>query len=194
MIETMAMYTVTRIKDHGIIEKEEEELYFFGIKQLILFLVNLATTMVIGIMVGMLWQSIVFSAAYIPLRRYAGGYHATTPKRCYWLSSILILCALIIVKCLPLSKATILGTLAVAALVIIFRAPVESRNKPLSTTEQILYQKKSRIILGLETVLVIYFSLNFIEVAACIAIAIGCSAFVLIVPEKRDGTRTCIMR
>lgn len=194
MIKAMAMSTVTRMEENGIIKKEDEEIYFFGIKQLILFLINLATTMVIGIMAGMLWQSIVFSAAYIPLRRYAGGYHAATPKRCYWLSSILILCALIIVKYLPFSKATILGILAAAALVIIFRAPVESRNKPLSAAEQILYQKKSRIILGLETVLVIYFSLTFIELAACIAIAIGCSAFVLVVPEKRDSTRKYIMR
>lgn len=72
--------------DNKKIQSDNRELYRYGIQQGLTMIMNLATTLLIGLLCGMLWQSIVFYMAYIPLRSYAGGYHAKTPIRCYLFS------------------------------------------------------------------------------------------------------------
>ena len=37
------------------------------------------------------FESIAFLVFYIPLRSYAGGYHASTPWRCYFISIVFII-------------------------------------------------------------------------------------------------------
>lgn len=49
-------------------------------------LINLISTIVIGVIAGNVFESIAFLVFYIPLRSYAGGYHASTPRRCYFIS------------------------------------------------------------------------------------------------------------
>ena len=49
-------------------------------------LLNLISTIVIGVIVGKVFESIAFLVFYIPLRSYVGGYHASTPRSCYFIS------------------------------------------------------------------------------------------------------------
>lgn len=169
----------------GVIERSEEELYCFGINRLFLFVVNLATSLIIGLICGMLWQSILFSAAYIPLRRYAGGYHAKTPGRCYCLSCLLILCVLMLLKYVNFSMAAVLMVLAVSSVVIFIKAPVASVNKPLSDKETIVYKKKARMILTMEGIGAAVLAFYFMDVASCLAVAVGCCGVMVAMPVKR---------
>jgi len=61
-----------------IINSEDSELYTYGLQQGALMFLNILTIVFVGRMLGMLWQSVVFMVTYIPLRTYAGGYHART--------------------------------------------------------------------------------------------------------------------
>ncbi len=178
--------SVAMLIRNGIIEQSEKELYCFGLKQLFLFLVNIITSLAIGIICGMLWQSVLFSLAYIPLRRYAGGYHAKTPVRCYILSVLLIISVLVLLKYVAFSKLAMVTTLVLSALVILLKAPVESANKPLNDAEQNVYKIKARTILGLECLLTIVLSIKLMDIAACITVAIGCSGLMLIIPMWRE--------
>lgn len=121
----------------GVIEPSEEAVYRFGINQLFLFVVNLATSLVIGFLCGMLWQSLLFSAAYIPLRRYAGGFHAKTPGRCYFLSCLLIVCVLMLLKYVAFSVTAVLVLIVAASAVVFIKSPVASANKPLLDQEKV---------------------------------------------------------
>lgn len=182
---TLLEASVTMLIRNGIIESSEEELYRFGIKQLFLCIVNVVTSLVIGAICGMLWQSVLFSLAYIPLRRYAGGYHAKTPGRCYCLSVLLIIGVLMLLKHIAFPKIAMITILAVAAFIILLKAPVESKNKPLSDAEQNAYKRKTRIILGLECLLAMALCTRFIDIAECIIVAVGCSSLMLIVSTRR---------
>lgn len=181
---TLLEASVATLIRNGIIESSEEELYRFGMKQLFLSIVNIVTSLVIGAICGMLWQSILFSLAYIPLRRYAGGYHAKTPVRCYVLSVLLIISVLMFLKYVAFSKLAMAAILVLSALVIVLKAPVESANKPLNDAEQNTYKMKVRAILGLECLLTIALSTRFMYIATCITVAIGCSGLMLIIPNN----------
>ncbi|MEG0830358.1 MAG: accessory gene regulator B family protein [Anaerovoracaceae bacterium] len=182
--------SVNALIQKKIIEKSEEELYFFGINQLYVFLLNIATTVVLGAICGMIWQSILFSVAYIPLRRYAGGYHAKTQGMCYCMSILLIVCVLMIIHFVSFEKIGLIIMLVLSFIIIFARAPVESENKALSTAENKIYRLKSRVILTIEVSCALLLFLLSKELAVCIIMAICCSAFMLIIPYKFSKNET----
>lgn len=185
MINLLAKSSVERLIRNGIIAESERELYNYGVNGLYLSFINIVTSGIIGILFGMLWQSLLFSVAYIPLRSYAGGYHAKTPGRCYFLSTLLIACVLVVLKYVPFSMEGMYIALVIATAVIFVKAPVESENKPLNDRELKMFRTKARKILISETLLaLILVAAHLSDVAECILLAILCSAGMLILPEQ----------
>lgn len=82
----------------GTIEPEDKELYFFGIQQGLTILLNIGTTIAIGLLLNTLWQLTIFTTALIALKSYSGGYHARTPQRCYVVSTIVTIIASLLMK------------------------------------------------------------------------------------------------
>lgn len=68
---------------------EEIEIIQYGLHQAFFMLINFITI----IICGLLWQELIFSlvlfTAIYFIRPYAGGYHADTEIRCYFLSVVL---------------------------------------------------------------------------------------------------------
>ena len=142
--------TASKIADyfvkHKIIEAGDKELYKYGLWQGMFFLVNLLTTVVIGIVTGMLWQSLLFTVMYAILRSYTGGYHARTQRMCYSLSTGLIVISIGIVAWLYLRILTMSILILLAGVFIFILAPMGDINKPLTSKEKSLYRRKSRLI------------------------------------------------
>lgn len=82
MFEALAEKIVRRLRDRQIISKENEELYKYGFNIGLTILINLLSSVLVGVFFGMIFESMIFLMGYIPLRSYAGGYHARTPLRC----------------------------------------------------------------------------------------------------------------
>jgi accessory gene regulator B len=59
-----------------IISVEDNELYEYGLHQSFILLANIFTTILVGWIFNMMIESIIFLLAFVPLRSYAGGYHA----------------------------------------------------------------------------------------------------------------------
>ncbi len=72
----------------NVIEAEDAEIYIYGINQILVSVLNVLSALIIGLILGTFFEVVVFMAAYIPLRIFAGGYHAKTPLRCYIFSVI----------------------------------------------------------------------------------------------------------
>jgi accessory gene regulator B len=81
--------------NNDIINNDEKIIYKYGIEQGSLIVINIITTVIIGMLFGMVIESIVFMFTYIPLRTYAGGYHAKNQLLCYFISIIMITVALL---------------------------------------------------------------------------------------------------
>ena len=97
-------------------------------------LLNLISTIVIGVIAGKVFESIAFLVFYIPLRSYAGGYHASTPRRCYFIFIVIIMAMLLFIGYVDLSIIYII--LLLVGMVVCFAfAPVEDKNKPLDRDE-----------------------------------------------------------
>lgn len=134
----------------NVIKEEDTEIYIYGINQIFVSVLNVSSTLIIGLILGMLLESIIFLMAYIPLRSFAGGYHAKTPVRCYFVSLFLVSAVLLFCKYVPFNLLLLWCILFVSTVVIVFLCPVQDNNKPLDSIECKRYRKISIVILFVE--------------------------------------------
>lgn len=153
----------------GIVREEDAEIYIYGINQILVSVLNVSSALIIGLILGMLLESIIFMAAYIPLRSFAGGYHAKTPLRCYILSLIMITVVLSGIKYLHTANIFYYSVLAAAVLTVLLLSPVEDKNKPLDEIEKKVYKKSVVIIGTIEFVICFIFKVINLN-SSCIAV------------------------
>lgn len=167
---------------NGIIENEDREIYAYGLKQGILVIINIIITILIGLSLNMVWESIIFMVSYVPLRIYAGAYHARTQLRCFWYSILLILSVLLTIKFIPWTNFIILGLALISGTIIYLLAPVEDENKPLTESEVKAYRNRTRNILLLELVSILILTTNNMYTeGVCILLSILALSIMLIV-------------
>lgn len=169
------------LEQNKTIQGENREIYCYGIQQGFVVLLNIATTLLIGMICHMLWQSIVFTAAYIPLRSFAGGYHAKTPNRCYVSSIVLMFAVLLAMKYTSLTNFICSIIVLISSVLIVLLAPVENRNKPLDHTEQRVYRNRTLVIWASELIVtIVCFILHMMPLAVCMTFALAVMAVMLI--------------
>lgn len=170
-----------------IIENDDRELYAYGFWQGGVLLFNFLTVAVIGIIAGMLWQSVIFTIAYGLLRPVAGGFHARTQRSCYFYSILLLVLALGILRWDQWDGITCIFIVLASGGVVFKLAPVEDENKPLDDVEVMVYRHRSRIICGVLAIVVsILLLVNEIEMASCIAVSILAASVMLVLGQARN--------
>lgn len=125
----------------NVVNEEDEEIYIYGLNQILVSIISVLSAMIIGVIGGMLFEISVFMISYIPLRSFAGGYHAKTPTRCYLVSVIMLIAVLLSMKYLILPDWLYYTILLMAILVIFVFSPVEAMNKPLNKAEHKVYKR-----------------------------------------------------
>lgn len=191
MFRTVSERLTDSLVEAKVIASEERELYRYGFQQGLTMLLNLLTAVIIGMICGMLWQSVVFYVAYIPLRSYAGGYHAKTPTGCYIFSVVLMFAILSAMRLAPPSSLMCGIMLLCASACILLGAPVEDSNKPLDAAEQKVYGRRARVVTVFELALaVLSLLLQWRSLAVCLtATLVVASALLLLGALKNRLTK-----
>ncbi len=172
---------------NNIIEEKQREIYAYGLNQLIVYLYNFLTVIVVGWIFGMVWQGIAFTVFYMMIRPYAGGYHARTPKMCYVYSLIMIIVVLFLIMTIPLNGLLYLVVYFVSSIIIFKLSPVEDENKPLDNIERVVFRKRaiiSHIILSL-----CYFISWFVglkELSSCVVLVLFTLSIMLVLGEIKN--------
>lgn len=163
-----------------VISFEEKELFIFGLQQGLIIILNVISSIIIGYIFGMIWQSIVFMVMYIPLRSYVGGYHARTQLRCYLFSLVLISLVLWGVKSIPWTSFICLIVSVIVGIIIFLFAPRADENKPLDDIETVVFKKRARIIYcAQELILLVFLFLGWTELAYCLVMTFVAMGFML---------------
>lgn len=153
MFDKIAEKMSDNIVKSGFAQNDDKELYLFGIQQGLVLLLNIGTTVTIGLVSGTLWELTFFTAALIALRSYSGGYHAKTPQKCYIVSTLVMVVAALLIKFVVLHTLVYTGILILAGIFIIVFSPIDSENNPLDEQEKKVYRKRAVIICITEEVL-----------------------------------------
>ena len=150
MFVKIADNIVKLMLNNKIIEENKVVICRWGISHILDTLFNIITFLTIGILFKMPIETIIFTLGYIPLRIYAGGYHAKTPFRCWCLSNIILVVSLVLVQNAEKFYIAfgILSLIAVVVLIILM--PVEDLHKPLDEIDRKTYKKRGIAILAVE--------------------------------------------
>lgn len=174
MLDGWVQTIIKKLLSNGTIQEENKALYVYGLKQGIMMIMNCIVALLIGLAFGMLMNSLLFLVFYVPLRSYAGGYHARTQVKCNIYSALLIVVYLFVLKFIPLISGLHLIIGLVSSILILALAPVGDINKPLDETEMRVYKKRLRIILFIEvSILSLFVILEFNKAAMGIALALA---------------------
>lgn len=161
---------------NGTVKAEDRQIYLYGLQQGLMMILNIITTVIIGFCFSMVWQSIIFMVAYIPLRSFAGGYHARTQLKCYILSIMLTVVVLIMIKSIPATDIPIIALTGIASGIIAWLSPMEDSNKPLDEVELKVYRKRARLILIIKICII---AISLLSKLYTMALTIAISLFAL---------------
>ena len=175
MINKLSTRLTERLLSNGAISDEDKDLYIYGLFMLISQLMFFIIACIFGLVLNCIIESIIFYIAFQFIRRYAGGYHASTETRCEIFSTLSILACIVVIK---LSKTynfqTVLLLITILSAVCIFIfCPLDTPEKPLSDKEFNYFRKVSRIILFVIIVAIIVsyiFNFQMVTVPCCLSL------------------------
>lgn len=176
----------------GVVKAEDAEVYIYGINQILAYVLNASSSLIIGLIFGVTFEIIIFMAAYIPLRSFAGGYHAKTPLRCYIFSVIMLIVVSIGLKYLSVSEWVYYAVLLASLLIILVLSPVEDRNKPLDEIEHKVYKKRTVFIAAAELAVCFVFKLVRLDnLFLAMAYSFAVLNFMLIAGKIKNHVKKC---
>lgn len=156
MIANVAAKTALFFADKNVYKHDEVDVYKYGFELLISTVVNCFGIMLISGIMGVVFDAVLFMAAFVPLRLTAGGYHA----KHHW-SCILIFNTIFFAFCILLKYISVdimlfycLSAVVVSSILIWILSPIEAVNKPLIESKKVMLRRKSIFIAFLNMVIV----------------------------------------
>lgn len=119
---------------------------------------------------GIVWQSVFFWVSFSVLRKYIGGYHSDTEKKCYVISFITVLTSLLGIKMIKCGGGLGIALQTICLIIVLLIAPVENVNHILDKDERIKYGIKGR---NIEILLYLIYISLYLANKRDISVAIG---------------------
>ena len=148
---------VNHIEASGGISSEDREIYLFGVWQGMFMFLGIGTMALVGLLFRAFPYILLFVIAFMPLRSFAGGFHAKTQLRCYLASTITTVFIAIVSPITVVNSSLMIALLLVFAMLIILLSPVGSANKPLDDLEKKVYKRKATKICLFEVFIALVF-------------------------------------
>ncbi len=143
-----------KLSENNFIKKEEIDICQYGLEMFLTLILEVSAILLLSIIVGNFCETILFFVGFLPLRMYAGGYHANTRIGCF---GVLILAYILfsILLIFEINKYFILSTSILSVICIYGLAPLRLKNKTLLKKEKSRYKNISTIIALVESLIII---------------------------------------
>lgn len=199
MINKISSKIVEILIKHSLVGNEDKELYSYGFFILLSQILYLIIAIILGSIFKSVFESVIFYIAFQFIRRYAGGFHAKTETRCEILSTLSILCCIVLIKLSKMYdiRIALLSISLVFAVLIFILCPLDTPEKPLNDKEYKYFRKISWIILSLIIVAIIVsfiFKFNVVFAPCCASlilegVLIGTGKIKKVYNEKRASSQ-----
>ena len=150
MIHKIAERIVNEQIAKECLNADERNKYIYAYEVLVNQVINIAIAVILALMLHEPKAVLLFLCIYIPLRKYAGGFHAKNNERCIVYSTLIIVlvifCNRLLMQYVYDYKSIAVFTWLLLLVYIYHLAPVEAKNKRLDIEERKYYKKKVRNI------------------------------------------------
>ena len=150
----MEHYLSTAFAKHllskNIIKEEMFEVYVYGAELFLSFAITNAIIIILGIIINQITATLIHLLIFIALRRFTGGYHATTYLKCK--ITMVAIYAFTIASAIYVEISIYWYVLLMVAgnVTIFFSAPIENPNKKLDESQK----KKCKILSHISFIIV----------------------------------------
>lgn len=142
-------------QDESLFSEEDKEIYEYGYSLLKETIINVTVALIIAVIMKKINIFILFSVFFIPLRTFAGGFHAKNALSCSILSNAILVGVYFIndfLKAKPIGLNYIVICVVVLGIVIGRLSPVDSSGKRLTDSEKSKYKQIVNCILLVEMI------------------------------------------
>ena len=148
MIASQAKRISSFCISNGVIDERDREKFDYCYEVFLSTLLNFAAVLLIGLVTGSLWHTVVFMLVFAVLKSTAGGYHADSHIVCFAETVGTFLLYRFIVFAVPAGIVPVIsGSFAVFSVITVFLlAPVGTENKPLGRRQSGQLKRDSRLI------------------------------------------------
>ena len=198
MIGKLARKTAEKFVENDNIFYDKISIYQYGFFVFYSNIFFLIITSIIGAIFSAFLQSVVFFFAFFLIRQFAGGFHAKTETKCEILSTLSILCCIVLIKLSKMYdiRIALLSISFVFATLIFILCPLDTPEQPLNDKEYKYFRKISWIILSLIIVAIIVsfiFKFNVVFAPCCASlilegVLIGAGKIKKVYNEKRASS------
>lgn len=137
----------------GIISDEEREIVRFGLESLGGNFVGVVLTLLVGICFKRVGDALLLYLLLFPLRKSAGGFHATTKVRCFITSAVMLDISFILFSAFDHAFVFYWVCAIMFGCIIWILAPVDNPSKRFDIVEQSVYRMRSRVVFGVESII-----------------------------------------
>ena len=167
-----------------IVEESREAIYAYGMELLLSDVLNTLIVLLIALISHTFPAVIIFTAVFMGLRKFVGGYHANSHLSCMFTLVAVILIFSYGICNVPEKYAWVvsIGFVIISIPVVFNLAPISHPNKPVSDEKKVKLKKHSRIftlLLSTFAFLLIMFRLNTISLYVSSGIFLSALAAVM---------------
>lgn len=144
------------LQETNIVIDADKEVVKFGLESLVGNLLGIILTLSVGACFDCFVDAVFLWLFLFPLRKTAGGFHASTKISCFFISTILLVISFALFSVLDQSfHLNVICTVITSGIIWIF-APVENAVKQLDVIEYKIYQVRSRRLLLLGDIILAF--------------------------------------
>lgn len=141
MMAALSRKVASKLYSGGVIQEADQELYEYALNIALSGILHFVTCTALGATFGLIPASLALFISFAVIRKFAGGFHASTPLKCYLFSIVTHSLLLALVKFTPHMHPWLFCALLLApAPLIICLAPSYTEAKPLSTKERKVFR------------------------------------------------------
>ncbi len=159
MYASIAKRIVGYLIDSNVINEKERDIYEYSYEVMISQSIYITLMLLLALLFGKFFESVIFFAGFYVYRKIAGGYHASTYLKCHILSVLNQLVFLFILNHVSEQYFPLIDVIIVAIVTVItfIVAPMDHPNKQFDSREYKKYKKLSRIYVVVLMLLTCFF-------------------------------------
>ena len=182
MVQGISKWLLKIYKNKTVLNYDDE-IFLYGIEVIATSLFNVLLLLFIGIISGTVNQALVYYVSYATLRKFIGGYHCNTNFNCITFNVSKYILFIWLYQHVEINKLLMISIIIITLILIIWGAPFEHKNRPISENERYKYKKYSFIITSIYAVFILLSS-EFYHVLLYVLIVIDLSSIPCIIESN----------
>ena len=189
MITALARIVTDFFLKYKAINNEDADIYQYGNEIIISSVIDLLIVFILGFIYKELLNAVLFFISFLLLRTFGGGYHANTYLKCKIIYIIDISVVLFLSKYAVFiyNLHTMILISMFSTTVILFLAPIENPNKPLSESETVKNARKSKVLSVILCLMIIVLYRINKEISLTLLLTYFSAAAAMIIEYLRKG-------